>query len=302
MPDEDLTLVLRLRDEATAAFRSVRGELVGGMAVVGAAAVAAGAAATSMATEFNEGLSEVATLIPGQKERLDELRGSVQELAVAYGTDTGGLTAGLYEGISAWGDTADTVAILDTNVKAAKAGVASTSDAIALTSAVTKGYNDVTAEAVQKAADLAFKTVELGQTNFPQLAAAIGAVVPLASELTVTQEELFGVMATATGVTGTASEVSTQFRGVLAGLMQPTKDMAMLYEEMGVESGKALIEQEGLQGALGGYHQRGRGDRGAARKVPRIGRSADACACAHREPTGRVDREDGGHGGRCGLG
>ena len=58
MPDEDLTLVLRLRDEATAAFRSVRGELVGGMAAVGSGRrpqSLAGAAATKMATEFNKG-------------------------------------------------------------------------------------------------------------------------------------------------------------------------------------------------------------------------------------------------------
>ena len=224
--------------------------IAGGVAAIGSAFAVAGSAVVSYATDLNEGLANVATLIPGQQERLQELRGDVQELARAYGTPTEGADGGLYEAISAFGDSADTVSILETNTKAAKAGVAEVGEAIALTSAVTKGYNTVNAEGVQRAADLAFKTVELGQTNFPQLAAAIGQVVPISAELGVTQEELFGVMATATGVTGTASQVSTQLRGVLAGLMQPTAAMAGLYADMGVESGHALIEQRGLRGAL----------------------------------------------------
>ena len=57
-------------------------------------------------------------------------------------------------------------------------------------------------------------------------------------------------MATATGVTGGAAEVSTQLRGTLQALMAPTASMSGLFESMGVSSGKALIEQEGLQGAV----------------------------------------------------
>ena len=60
-----------------------------------------------------------------------------------------------------------------------------------LLSAVTKGYGDTSAEAVQKAADLSFATVRLGQTTFPELAAAMGKVIPLASTLGVEQEQLF---------------------------------------------------------------------------------------------------------------
>ena len=224
--------------------------IIGGVAAVGTAAVAIGAKFTSMATEINTGMAEVSTLIPGQTKRIEELRSAVQDLSVEYGTPTEGLVGGLYQGISAFGDTADTLDILAINTKAAKSGVASVAESIALTSAVTKGYNTVSAKGVQLAADLAFKTVELGQTTFPELAASIGNVTPLANELGVSQQELFGVMATATGVTGNAAVVSTQFRGVLAAMMKPTADLAKLYEELGVENAKQLIEQRGFQGAL----------------------------------------------------
>ena len=252
-----LLVMLELQDKMSGALDTIKGKVSGfkgasvaGFAAAGAAAVSAGALFTGMATELNEGLAEVSTLIPGQTGRLNELKAAVQDLSVEYGTSSSGLTGGLYESISAFGDSADTVAILETNTVAAKAGVAEVGQAIALTSAVTKGYNTANAEGVKVAADLAFKTVELGQTNFPELAASIGKVVPIASSLSVSQEELFGVMATATGVTGGAAEVSTQLRGTLQALMAPTASMSGLFETMGVESGKALIEQEGLQGAV----------------------------------------------------
>lgn len=104
------------------------------------------------------------------------------------------------------------------DARGATAGLAQTTEAINLTSAVTKGYGDATAEVVQHASDLASTTVRLGQTTFPELAASIGSVVPLAAALNVTQEELFGTMATFTGVTGNAAEVSTQLTSVLTAM------------------------------------------------------------------------------------
>lgn len=212
------------------------------LAGVGAAAIAAG-------TQLNAGMANVASLGVAA-ERVAELKTAVQELSVEVGKSTGDMTDGLYQVISAFGDTADTVQILEINAKAAAAGLATTTDAINLTSAVTKGYGDTSAEAVRHAADLAFQTVKLGQTTFPELAGAIGAVVPIAASLGVAQEELFGVMATGTGVTGTASEVATQLRGVLQSLMAPTGDMAALLEQMGYESGQAMLQQLGLQGTI----------------------------------------------------
>lgn len=211
--------------------------------------LAAGGAFLKMSTDMNAGMANVASLGVAT-DRVEELKGGVQDLAVEVGKSTGDLSDGLYQVVSAFGDSSDSMKILETNARAATAGLASTTDAINLTSAVTKGYGDTSAEAVQKASDLALKAVQLGQTTFPELAASVGKVIPLTSALSVSQEELFGVMATFTGVTGGAAEVSTQLRGVMQGLMQPTGDMAALLEDLGVESGKALVEQEGLQGAM----------------------------------------------------
>lgn len=226
-----LEMLLRLRDGFTPQIGVIQRTLAqagqgftkAGMATLplSAGLAAVGVAGIKASTDLNAAMANVATLIPNNVERVKELKSAVQDLAVDFGKSTGDLTGGLYQVISAFGDTNDTVKVLEINARAATAGLATTLDAINLTSAVTKGYGDTSAAAVQHVSDLAFQTVKLGATTFPELAASIGRVTPLAAALRVTQEELFGVMATGSGVTGTVAEVSTQLRGVLQSLMAP---------------------------------------------------------------------------------
>lgn len=208
-----------------------------------------GVAAITASTTLNEKMANVASLDIAT-ERVLELKATVQDLAVETGKGTSDIADGLYQVISAFGDTGDTAKILEINAKGAAAGLATTKDAIDLTSAITKGYGDTSAEAVQKVTDLALTTVVLGQTTFPELASSIGSVTPLASALNVSMEEMFGVMATTTGVTGNTSEVATQLRGTLQSLMAPTTSMQGLMNKLGYSSGEAMVESMGLQGAI----------------------------------------------------
>jgi TP901 family phage tail tape measure protein len=207
------------------------------------------AASVKLSNDLNKSMANVASLgVP--VARVNELKGSVQDLSIETGQATGDIAEGLYQVISAFGDTADTAKILRTNVKLAKSGLATAAEAIALTSAVTKGYNDTSAEAVEHTADLAIQTVALGQTTLPELAGAIGMVTPLAGSLGVNMEDLFAVMATGSGVTGSSSQVATQFRGILQSLMAPTASMTALTKKMGYANAEAMLKGEGLQGTL----------------------------------------------------
>lgn len=211
---------------------------------------AVGTAAVAMATQFNSGMANIASLSDDARSRVTQWGPDVQAMAVQVGQSTSNLTDGLYQVVSAFGATDDSLAILEINAVAAAAGLATTSEAIGLTSAVTKAYGDTSAGAVQQAADLAQMTVSMGQTTFPELAGAIGAVTPLTAALGVSQQELFAVMATGAGVTGSTSQVATQLRGVLQSLMAPTDAMAGLISDLGYESGQAMIEGMGLDGAI----------------------------------------------------
>lgn len=231
------------------------GKVVAGAAVAAATAVGTmGVAAVKAAAEYETQLANVSTLLTGTEAeiaaRTAEIGNEILDVSNRTGVATENLTDGMYQVISAFGDSADAAKILETAAKSAAAGNATTTDSVNLLSAVTKGYGDTSAEAVQKAADLSFATVRLGQTSFPELAASMGKVIPLASTLGVEQEQLFGAMATLTGVTGSTAEVVTQLKATMQGFLSPSKNMTAVLESLGYESGQALLESEGLQGAL----------------------------------------------------
>ena len=232
-----------------------------GLAAIGTAAVAAttavvglGVDAVKSASAFEQQMANVATLLDGTKEqvssRIGELGDDVLAVSNKTGVATDELTDGLYQIISAVGDSEDAITQMELAAKAAKAGGAETTDAINLLTAVTKGYNDTSGEAFQKASDLAFETVKLGQTSFPELASSIGKVIPLASALGVEQEELFGSFAALTGVTGSTAEVSTQMKAVMSGLMQPTQQMTDALNALGYANADAALESLGFNGLL----------------------------------------------------
>ena len=225
------------------------GTAIGAAAIAGATAIAG--KATKAAMDFEQQMSNVATLLDGDVDtKIKNLGESVKTIAAETGASTELLTDGLYQTISAFGETEDAIKILETATKGAVAGNATVTDSINLLSAVTKGYGDTSKESAQKVSDLAFLTVKLGQTSFPELARSMGKVVPLAGTLKVSQEELFGAMATLTGVTGGTAEVSTQLRATLQGLMKPSAGMTEALKKLGYQNGAAALETLGLEGTL----------------------------------------------------
>lgn len=203
------------------------------------------AASVKMANDLNKSLANVGSLGVGA-ERLKEMKKGIQDLSIETAQSTDDIAAGMYEVVSAFGDGADAMKILRINTKAAKAGLASIPDTIKMTSAVTKAWGDTSAEAVQHVADLGLKTVELGQTTLPELATSVQGVTLMSKNLSITQEELFAVMAAGTGVIGSASEVATKLRGAQQAFLAPNAAMTKAITEMGYQSAQAMIEQEGL--------------------------------------------------------
>ena len=243
--------------EANKKFSGIKaGVAVAGAAVAGAttAAVAFGKTSLDAAAKFETGMSNVATLLDGDtatvNKRIAEMGDGIMDIAKNTGLATDDLSNGMYQIVSALGDSADATSQLEVAAKAAKAGGATTVDAINLLSAVTKGYGDTSGEAWSKASDLAFQTVKLGQTSFPELAANMGKVVPIASALNISQEELFGSFATLTGVTGSTAEVATQMKSVFSGLMTPSTQLSDTISSLGYSSANAMLDELGLIGTL----------------------------------------------------
>jgi TP901 family phage tail tape measure protein len=192
---------------------------------------AGGIASMKFARDLNQSMANVGTMLPGQTERLKKMKVEVMDLAVKTGISTEDIAEGLYETIGAFGafdrygrdkDPMGKLAIASTM---ARAGVTGVKESVYLLSAVMKGYGLETDAAAQSVSDMAFKTVDLGQTSFAELASALTSSVPLANAMKWSMKELFGVFATATGITGTANEVSTQIASLAGEFLKPTAAM-----------------------------------------------------------------------------
>jgi TP901 family phage tail tape measure protein len=221
--------------------------------------VAAGGASVKFAMDFNKGMANVGTLIPGQRKRLDGFKQSVLGLSQEVGLSAENLQGGLYQTLSAFGTVEDPFKKLELSAKMSRAGLASVTESLNLVSAVTKGYGDTSDAAAKKVGDMAFQAVKDGQTTFPELAASMGRVVPIAAALKVSQKELFAGFSTLTGVTGNAAEVSTQLASVMAAMSKPSAKMSAVVKKLGYSSATVMVKQLGLQrtmlklsGAVGG--------------------------------------------------
>lgn len=224
----------------------------GSKASVGVTAplVAAGGAAVAFANKANAGFGQVETLIDGPVGRIGELKSAVHDMSAEFGRSTDDLSAGLYQLISVYGDTADSADILKNATKAAAAGQATISDSINLTAAVTQAYGDTSKEAVAKVNDLAFAAVKMGKTTFPELAMSVPQVTAGFKDLGVSQEEIFGAFAALTPVMANTAETATALKATTTELIKPNEKMAAIIESLGFKTGKALIAQHGFHGAL----------------------------------------------------
>lgn len=221
-----------------------------GFGAAGAAAVAAiGIASIKMAGDFDQAMRNVNTITKLSEEQFLALKEEVIDLSKEVPLTTQELTDGLFNVASAGVQAADQMNFLATASRAAVAGQANLGITVKGITGVIKGYGDEFANA-DKVADLFFKTNELGVTTFEELASSMGKVVPIASALGVTQEELFASMATLTGVTGNTSEVVTQLKAAFTNLIKPSKEAQEIAQELGISFNATSIETLGLAGFL----------------------------------------------------
>ncbi len=222
----------------------------GGLMKLSAPILAGSVAIGKMDMDFKQGIANINTLLD-DTTNLDSYKNKIKELSDDTGINVGIMTDGMYQAISSLGDAGkQTEGIFEVMAKSSKAGGAETSDSVSLISAAMKGYGDISEKSAQKVSDLAFVTAKLGVTTFPEMAKSMQPLFPLSSALNISMEDLFGSMATLTGVTGNTSEVSTQLKAIFSNLIKPTKAMAEVIKKYGYENSQAMLKSEGMAGVL----------------------------------------------------
>lgn len=221
---------------------------------VKAGAAAAGAAIALFAkngisdfVSFEKGMSEVFTLIPNASaEMREKLTKDIRELSKAFGTDLGDNVKALYQALSAGIPPENAIDFLAEASKAAIAGVATLEESTAALTTVLNGYG-MEAKEAGKVSDILFTTVKNGVTTFPELAANVGKVTPLAAALGVEFETVGAMFAqlTKTLGSGKTAEAGTQIRNMLAELSDGSKKAGKSFEKLAGQSFAQFIANGG---------------------------------------------------------
>ncbi len=200
--------------------------------------------------EFQKGMSEVFTLMPGiSKSAMGSMEKDVRNLATTMGLDLTDAVSSLYQAISAGVDPGNAVDFLKTSAKTAIGGVSSLEDSVGALTTVINGYG-MSAKDATRVSDVLFSVVKNGVTTMTELGQNIGKVTPIASSLGVSIEEvgaMFTVLTKQMG-SGKTAEAGTAIRSMLAELAKEGKRANDNFRELGQGGFKDFIKNGGQVG------------------------------------------------------
>lgn len=226
----DLTAFLKLDtgpfDRESAAAEGKFGAFGGRLGKIAVAAGVAVAAALGTAAykgvqafaEFETGMNEVFTLMPGiSGEAMGEMSDQVKDFSRDFGVLPNDVIPALYQSLSAGVPPDNVFDFLETAQMAAKGGVTDLTTAVDGISSVVNSYGAEVMDAAT-ASDMMFTAVRLGKTNFEELSGSLYNVLPTASALGVGFEDITAAMAQMTSQGVPTSVATTQMRQLLVEL------------------------------------------------------------------------------------
>ena len=236
---------------ATAASTSsvIKSRLATG-AKYGALAMAGlGAASVKMAVDFDKSMRNVNSIAQLNERQFAKLEDRVKSLAGRTAQSPQTLAEGLYDLVSSGFNANESMKVLASSARAATAGLTDTATSTKAVAAVLNAYR-MPAKKAADVSDTLFQTVNIGVVSFDELASTIGDVLPFASSLGVKLNEVGAATATMTKAGISPAETMTRLKAIMSSLLKPSEALSGALRQMGYESGEALIEQKGLQGAL----------------------------------------------------
>ena len=220
-----------------------------GMTAMGGAIIGGLGMATKAAMDFEAGMREVNTMMGLGQEEFEAMSTDVLQLAKSMGINAVDSTKALYQAISAGVPQENVLTFMEIATKAAIGGVTDTETAVDGLTTVLNAFK-IPMEDAQKVADIMFTTVKGGKTTFDELASKMFNVAPIAAATGIAFEEVSAAIATMTKQGFPTAQATTAIRQAIVALQKPTKDMAVVIEELGFESGEAMIAELGFGGAL----------------------------------------------------
>ena len=213
--------------------------------------VAAGGAAFKMASDFESSMTKIQSLVGRSAEEVEGLTKSVLSLSGKTARAPQELADAMFFITSAGIEGADAASVLEASAKAAAVGLGETATIADLATSAMNAYGKENLSA-SGATDVMVAAVREGKLEASELAGSMGRVLPVASAMGVSFNEV-GAAFAALSRTGTnAAEAATQVRGIMTSLLKPTQQAEEALAGMGLSSEglRKQIADEGLLSTL----------------------------------------------------
>ena len=222
-----------------------------GVAAIGAAAIKVGIEAAQAFGKFETTMSRIVGLVGISKDVVDGFSDSIKEISVATARGPQELAEALFFITSAGLEGTDALDALEASAKAAAAGLGDAATIADVVTSAVNAYGPAMGGAAV-ATDVLVATVREGKAEASSLASALGRVIPIASQMGITFDQVGAAIAAMTRVGLDANEASTALKGIMNSLLKPTTDASKALSEVGL-SAKGLreeIREKGLFSAL----------------------------------------------------
>lgn len=212
---------------------------------------AAGVAVFKLGKDFEKELSKVTGLVGVSADQVDAWGKEILDLAPAIAKPPKELAEALFFVTSAGIKGAEAMEVLEMAGKASAAGLGETKVVADLVTSAMNAYGKENLSA-GKATNILVAAVREGKAEASELAASMGQVLPLASNMGVTFDQVAAAQAAMTRTGTPAAEAATQLKSILAGLIKPSKQAEEQLQAMGTSSQemRKKIKDEGLINAL----------------------------------------------------
>lgn len=205
------------------------------LAAVGVAAIGVGITSVKMAGSFQESMTQLVTGAGESQKNIDMVSQGILNMAVATGTSTQQLSAGMYMIESSGQHGAQALLTLQAAAEGAKVGNADLGTVADATTTIMTDFSSQNISAAQ-AVNTLIATVSAGKTHMQDLSQALSTILPTASSVKVGLNDVMGAMATMTGEGVPAANAATYLRQILMTLADPSKAGAAALQSIGLSA------------------------------------------------------------------
>lgn len=233
-----------------AASKNEAVQMMGKAALVAGGAVVAGfGLAIREASQFETRMRNVNSIMKQSESEFRNTSEAVLDISRRVPQAATTLADGLYDIASSGFQGSEGLQVLEASAIAATAGMSDTATAAKSITGILNAYGMEASEAGD-ISDILFQTVNVGVITFEELAASVGDWVGTAAALKVPVDEASAALAAMTLSGIGAAEASTALNRVMQSFIKPSEDMTAQIQDLGYESGVAMVEALGLRGAV----------------------------------------------------